>query len=45
MSEGEDPIGHKPMSGDYIAFSTEEILMLEFPYIASRGDNEEIIDI
>jgi hypothetical protein len=31
--------------GDYVAFSIEEILMLEFQYIATRGDNEEIIDI
>ena len=30
--------------GDYIAFRIEEILMLEFKYIATRGDNEEVID-
>ena len=45
MSAGEDPIDDKPMSGNYIAFSIEEILMLEFQYIATRGDNEEVIDI
>jgi hypothetical protein len=45
MSTGEDPIDDKPMSGNYIAFSIEEILMLEFKYIATRGNYEEIIDI
>ena len=45
MSAGEDPIDDKPMSRNYIAFSIEEILMLEFQYIATRGDNEEVIDI
>ena len=29
----------------YIAFSIEKIFMLEFQYIATRGDNEEIIDV
>jgi hypothetical protein len=45
MSAGEDPIDNRPMSGNYIAFSIEEILMLEFQYIATRGDYEEVIDI
>ena len=33
------------MGGDCITFSIEEILILEFQYIETRGDNEEIIDI
>ena len=45
MSAGEDPKDGESMSGNYIAFSIEEILMLEFQYIATRGDYEEIIDI
>ena len=44
MSAGEDPIDNRPMSGNYIAFSIEEILMLEFKYSARRGDNEKVID-
>ena len=35
----------REMGGDYITFSIEEILILEFQYIKTRGDNEEIIDI
>ena len=45
MSGGNEAINNKPMSGDYIAFSIEEVLELEFQYIATRGDNEEIIDV
>ena len=33
------------VGGDYTTFSIEEMLMLEFKYIAKCGDNEEVIDV
>jgi len=45
MSGGEDPIDDKPMSGEYVAFSIEEILKLEFQHIATKGNRPVSVNV
>jgi len=45
MSDEYAAVDDQPMNGVYVAFSIEEVLKLEFQWIATRGDNEEVIDV
>jgi hypothetical protein len=45
MSGASSAVDDEPMSGDYVAFSIEEVLILEFQHIATKGTRPVSVNI